>query len=72
MEKDIMEREKEILFSLIRLEDLAEKKAMIHSRLLTSSALAQEMESIAKRHSERKKGLIRLMGGKVEEEEDET
>jgi hypothetical protein len=68
MEKDMIEREKEILFSLIKLEDLAEKKAMIHSRLLTEPALAQEMEALSKRHMERKNRLLSLVGEKVEKE----
>ena len=66
-----MEREKQRLEELILMEDLAEKKAKIHSRLLTEPALAQEMESLAKRHAERKNRLKTLLTGE-QEETDET
>ena len=48
-------QEKEIVERLIALEDLAEKKCKIYSRLLTEVSLAQEMENLASRHAERKK-----------------
>ena len=68
-----MEMEKEVLSELIELEDLAEKKAKIHSRLLTEPSIAQEMESLAKRHAERKMRLKTLLSGKPKKEEsDET
>lgn len=69
-----MEREKEVLSELIKLEDLAEKKAKIYSRLLTEPSIAQDMESLAKRHAERKARLTTLLTGKEskKEESDET
>ena len=73
MEKDMIEKEKSTLFSLIRLEDLAEKKAMIYARLLTNPALAQGMEELAEKHAKRKNRLLRLATGKeVKEDEDEA
>ena len=52
-----MERENEYLKNLMELEDLAEKKCKIYSRLLTEVALAKEMETLASRHTERKKAI---------------
>ena len=66
-----MEREKEVLSELIQLEDLAEKKAKIHSRLLTEPSIAQDMEALAKRHAERKMRLKTLLTGEKPDKEDE-
>ncbi len=49
------------LSRLIELEDLAEKKAKIYSRLLTDVALAKEMESLALRHEKRKERIVKLI-----------
>ncbi len=57
-------RENEMLSRLLSLEDLAVKKAKIYSKLLTEQALAQDMESLAARHLERKEKLERLIYGK--------
>lgn len=64
-----MEKEKEVLSTLIELEDLAEKKAKIHSRLLIEPSIAQEMERISKCHAQRKLRLKTLLTGKVKKEE---
>lgn len=69
MEKDIIEKEQNVLLSLLQMEDVAEKKAKIYSRLLTETSLAQEMESLAARHAERKKRLEKLATGKEPKEE---
>lgn len=50
-------QEKQAVEKIIALEDLAEKKCKIYSRLLTEVALAKEMETLASRHAERKKGI---------------
>ena len=54
----------EILCSLVAVEDLAEKKAKIYSRLLTDPTLAKDMEELALRHAKRKQALERLLNGK--------
>ena len=71
MQRDIMEEEREMLLSLFAMEDIAEKKAKIYSRLLTEPALAQEMEALSKRHAERKARLQKLATGKETEKEKE-
>ena len=48
----------------MELEDLAEKKTRIYSRLLVEPALAKEMENISKRHEERKERIQLLLYGK--------
>ena len=57
--------EKIALCHLGGIEDLAEKKAMIHSRLLMDTALAKAMEELAKRHEKRKERLVLLATGKL-------
>ncbi len=47
---------------VVDVEGLAEKKANIYARLLTNSTLAKDMESLAKRHQERKTVLQQLLG----------
>ncbi|MBQ3221284.1 MAG: hypothetical protein IJB34_04920 [Clostridia bacterium] len=56
--------EKTTLKALASLEDLAEKKIMIFSRLLTDASLAQKMQSLATRHERRKTALLSLCGEK--------
>ena len=64
-----MERaETEILEELIKMEDLAKKKARIYSRLLIEPALASEMENRAKRHETRRAQLEQLLCGKKEKQ----
>ena len=55
----------EILSTLVSVEDLAEKKAKIYSRLLTDATLAKDMEELALRHAKRKQALERLLNGKT-------
>lgn len=59
-----MEKEEKYLKELMELEDLAEKKARIYSRLLVEPALAKEMESLSVRHEKRKETIERLLYGK--------
>lgn len=65
MEKEELEREKEGLKTLMMVEDLVEKKAKIHSRLLMDAALAKDMEELALRHEMRKETLVKLITGKA-------
>ena len=53
MENLDIEREKEAIKSLMTLEDVLEKKARIHARLLMDVNLAKEMEALAIRHENR-------------------
>lgn len=59
------EEEKTALQELCELEDLLEKKTKIYSRLLTDTALAKDLESLSKRHKERKETLSALISGKA-------
>ncbi|MBQ9714000.1 MAG: hypothetical protein IJV83_01620 [Clostridia bacterium] len=61
-------RETELLETLASLEDLAEKKTKIYSRLLTETSLAQDMETLSARHAARKQLLEKLAFGKTEKE----
>ena len=54
----------EWLTALARLEELAEKKTKIHSRLLMDAALAKDMEALSLRHKQRKDTLRALATGK--------
>ena len=54
--------EKNVLQQLIKMEDLAEKKASIYARLLTEVALAQKMGQLAEAHKQRKQALQTLLG----------
>ncbi len=60
------------LTALLSLEDLAEKKAMIYSRLLTDAALAKDMESLAERHALRKAAIESLVSGKKEKQNEKS
>ncbi|MBQ8323437.1 MAG: hypothetical protein IJX91_05670 [Clostridia bacterium] len=73
-----VEKEKESLKLLMGVEDLAEKKIKIFSRLLMDAALAGDMEKLALRHEKRKEKIEKLVFGKAQkkkatqgEEEDE-
>ena len=57
------EKEKKRLQELLTLEDLAEKKAKIYSRLLMDVAKAQDMEALSARHAERKAEIEKLLFG---------
>lgn len=56
-------KECETLFKLAQAEELAAKKAGIYSRLLTDTALSEDMEALALRHEQRKEMLEKLSGG---------
>lgn len=58
-------KERNALRQIQRLEDLAEKKTKIFSRLLMDAALAQDMESLSARHTERKQAIASLLGKKT-------
>ena len=60
-----IEEEKKALKTLMTVEDLVEKKAKIHSRLLMDAALAKDMEELAIRHEKRKETLSVLALGKA-------
>ncbi len=60
------EREAESLERSLRILNIAEKKARIYSRLLTETALAKAMETLACRHEEQKAALQTLLYGKAD------
>ena len=53
-----------LLEGLAQLEDLAEKKTKIYSRILMEASLAQSMEALSLRHEKRKEKLLGLVFGK--------
>lgn len=59
----------EVLLGIANLEDLAEKKTKIYSRLLTEPTLAKEMERLALCHATRKNALLTLAGAKETKKE---
>ncbi len=59
----MVKEENEYLKTLIELEDLAEKKTKIYSRLLMEAGLAGEMESLSARHAKRKQEVSLLLYG---------
>lgn len=63
------EAERSVLRTLAEAEDLIEKKAKIYSRLLTDQAIAEDMETIAIRHADRKAGLNKFLGIECEKSE---
>lgn len=67
--KEKTPRETELIKTLAEIEDLAEKKTKIYSRLLTEQALAQQMEELSARHNARRKRLEKLAFGKAKKEE---
>ncbi|MBQ7769782.1 MAG: hypothetical protein IJ373_01185 [Clostridia bacterium] len=58
-------RETELIKTLAEIEDLAEKKTKIYSRLLIEQTLATEMESLSARHTARRERLEKLAFGKA-------
>lgn len=66
-----IEIEKTRLKTLMKVEDLMEKKGKIHSRLLIDTALAKGMESLASRHEKRKETLEILMLGSLPKKKNE-
>ena len=59
------------LENVMRLEDIAEKKTKIYSRLFTDPSLAKDMESFSLRHQKRKEELLKILTGKVSKKEDD-
>ena len=55
------ENRKQGLQELLILEDLAEKKAKIYSRLLMDVDKAQEMEGLSARHAARKSQIEKIL-----------
>lgn len=68
---DKLEREKEALKKLLKLEDLAEKKSKIYSRLLTDMHLADAMNELSLRHEKRKEILTELAFGKMKKKQND-
>ncbi len=66
-----IEQEKEALKLLMGVEDLAEKKIKIFSRLLMDAALAGDMEKLSLRHEQRKEKLEKLIFGKAKKKSQE-
>ena len=62
-------KEKEWLKKMLQLEDLAEKKTKIYSRLLTDVSLAEDMESLSLRHERRKERLTEMLWGKCKKKQ---
>ena len=69
--KEKIPRETQLLTTLAEIEDLAEKKTKIYSRLLTEQLLAKEMEELSSRHTARREQLEKLAFGRVKKEEKE-
>lgn len=67
--KEKTPRETELIQTLAQIEDLAEKKTKIYSRLLTEQALATEMEALSARHTARRERLEKLAFGKAQKGE---
>ena len=57
------------LKELLLLEDLADKKAKIYSRLLMDVEKAKKMEALSARHEERKKEIENVLYANVEKQE---
>lgn len=51
--------EEDRIRAIAETEDLAEKKAKIYSRLLTDQRLAEEMETLAVAHADRRRALFK-------------
>lgn len=64
-ENETVNTEACFLTVLAQLEDLAEKKMKIYSRLLTEVSLAKALEELSARHAERKSALESLACGKA-------
>ena len=64
-------KEECFLKQLSGVEDLAEKKTKIYSRLLTDAALAKDMESQSARHTKRRQALTLLISGELSKRDKE-
>ena len=69
--QDVREKEAATLQKLRKMEELAQKKISIFSRILMDVALAQDLEALATRHSERKETLSALLGETPEDKQGE-
>ena len=56
-------REEKLLNELCRMEDLAEKKTKIYSRLLTDVKKAQDMERLSSVHQKAREEMEKLLYG---------
>lgn len=63
-ETERVEKEACALKTMVGVEDLAEKKTKIYSRLLMDATLAKDMEELSLRHEKRKEALMLLLGEK--------
>ena len=64
--QDVVEKERNFLMQLKTLEDLADKKIRIFSRLLMDAELAKQLEVLSFRHEKRKLSIAVLLGEKVQ------
>ena len=64
--QDVVEKERNFLTQLKTLEDLADKKIRIFSRLLMDAELAKQLEALSFRHEKRKLSIAVLLGEKVQ------
>jgi hypothetical protein len=62
-------KEEKCLQELLLLEDLAEKKSKIYSRLLMDVDKAKKMETLSLRHASHKKEIEELLYGKEQKDE---
>ncbi len=63
-----VDREKEGLENVLRVLNIAEKKARIYSRLLTETSLAKAMEELACRYEDEKTTLQALLYGSTDKQ----
>lgn len=63
-ETERLAKETGALQTLVSVEDLAEKKIKIYSRLLMDATLAKDMEEFSLRHEKRKETILLLLGEK--------
>ncbi len=54
----------DVLSHILTGEEMACKKARIYANTLTDTALAQQMDEVARRHEERFSALFQMLGGK--------
>ena len=69
MDDEKKNAEKDALDTLLVMEDLAEKKLKIFSRLLMETTVAKKMEELAKRNENRKEKLACLLGKKPQKKQ---
>lgn len=69
MDDETKNAEKGAIETLLAMEDLAEKKLNIFSRLLMEATVAKKMEELAKRNENRKEKLACLLGKKQQKKQ---